>query len=310
MDEVFVGIDVSKDRLDVHALPSGEAFSTSRASKGLDDLVKRLKALEPCLIVLEATGGFEVTVASSLAAVGLPVAIVNPRQVRDFARASGQLAKTDALDAQVIAGFAKAIRPVPRPLPDEKAREFAALVARRRQIVDMITSESNRRIKVGSDDMAHRIDAHLAWLKDELARLDKDLDDAVKASPVWREKEDLLQTVPGVAKTTARTLIANLPELGTTDRKHIAALAGLAPINRDSGTLRGRRMIAGGRPVVRTALYMATLSAVRYNPVIKETYQRLVDAGRPKKVAMVACMRKLLSILNAILRDRCEWRSA
>lgn len=310
MAEVFVGIDVSKDRLDVHTLPSGEAFSTSRASKSVDDLVDRLKALEPSLIVLEATGGFEVAVASSLAAVGLPVAVVNPRQVRDFARASGQLAKTDALDAQVIAGFAKAIRPEPRPLPDEKAREFAALVARRRQIVDMITSESNRRIKVGSDDMAHRIDAHLAWLRDELARLDKDLDDAVKASPVWREKEDLLQTVPGVAKTTARTLIANLPELGTTDRKHIAALAGLAPINRDSGTLRGRRMIAGGRPVVRTALYMATLSAVRYNPVIKETYQRLVDAGRPKKVAMVACMRKLLSILNAILRDRCEWRSA
>ncbi len=307
----FVGIDVSKDRLDVHIRPSGEAFAVARNSKGLDELVGRLAGLGPTLIVLEATGGFEVTVAAALAGAKLPLAVVNPRQIRDFARALGRLAKTDALDAEVIALFAERIRPEPRPVADRAARALAELVARRRQIVDMITAESNRERQAADNKrLAKRIAVHLAWLQKELSSVESDLDDMIRNSPAWREKEELLTTVKGIGQTTARSLLAEMPELGTLDRKEVAALAGLAPINRDSGLFRGRRTIGGGRKSLRTALYMPTLTAIRYNPVIASFHQRLIANGKLPKVAITACMRKLLIILNAILRDRSKWQNA
>lgn len=306
---VFVGIDVSKDRLDVHLRPSGEAFAVARNDEGLDSLAPRLAALNPVLVVLEATGGFEITVAAALAGAGLPLVVINPRQIRDFARATGRLAKTDALDAEIIAVFAERVQPVPRALPDQQARALADLVARRRQIVEMIGTESNRRRQVRDKRLAKRIDAHLAWLQRELNHIETDLGTAIRATPAWREKEDLMTAVPGVGPTTARTLLADLPELGSLDRRRIAALVGVAPINRDSGAMRGRRMIAGGRANVRKVLYMATLTAIRRNPPIKALYDRLVQAGRPKKLAITACMRKLITILNAIIRDRSQWKT-
>ena len=261
-------------------------------------------------MVLEATGGFEVTVAAALAAAGLPLAVVNPRQIRDFARAMGRLAKTDALDAEAIALFAERIRPEPRPVADADARTLAELVARRRQLVEMIGMERNRLRLVRARRVQKSLAAPLRVLEAELARLDRDIDGTVRGSPVWRETEDLLTSVPGIGDITARTLIAELPELGRLDRRRIAALVGVAPVNRDSGQWRGHRAIAGGRVSVRNTLFMATLSAIRWNPVIRDHYARLVHAGRPKKLAIVACIRHLLTILNAILRTGTPWQIA
>ena len=272
--------------------------------------MSRLRQPGVALIVLEATGGFETTVAGTLCAAGLPLAVVNPRQIRDFARATGRLAKTDALDAAVIAHFADAVRPEPRPLPDAQARTLGELVTRRRQIVEMMAVERGRRKRLTSRRMIKSVDRLLKALQRELSDLEEDLDDTVRGTPAWRETEDLLKSVPGVGDVTARTLIADLPELGTLDRKKIAALVGVAPFNRDSGTLRGKRTIWGGRANVRAALYMAALVASRHNPVLRRFYQRLVQAGKPKKVALTAVMRKLLTILNAIVRDQTPWQHA
>jgi len=306
-DPMFVGIDVSKDRLDVHVRPLGDAFGVMHDAEGITTLVERLRELQPDLIVLEATGGLQTRVAATLAAASLPTAVVNPRQVRDFARAMGRLAKTDALDAEAIARFAEAVKPEPRPLSDEEGQALQALVARRRQLVDMRVAEKNRRQQVRGAQLLKGLDDHLDWLAQAIAELDKDIDDHIKGSPLWRAKEDLLVSVPGVGSTTARALIADLPELGTLSRRRIAALVGVAPFNRDSGRMRGKRSIAGGRASVRNSLFMATITAVRCNPAIKATYQRLVEAGKPKMTAIVACMRKLLVILNAIMRDRVVW---
>jgi transposase len=305
---LFVGIDVAKDHLDVHVVPSGAAFRVPHDDAGLAALLERLRPLPPALIVLEATGGYEVPVAAALAADGLPLAVVNPRHVRDFARATGQLAKTDPLDARGIALFAQAVRPTPRPLPDAQAHALGELVARRRQLVDMLGAEHNRRRLLRDPQLRRHLDAHIAWLTEALRRLDRDLTTLLRATPAWRETEDLLRSVPGIGPITARTLIADLPELGRLDRRRIAALAGLAPFARDSGAFRGRRMIAGGRAPIRRVLYMATLTALKHNPAIGGFYRRLVSAGRPGKLALTAAMRKLLTILNAILRDRRPWQ--
>ena len=288
----------------------GRPFPSRATGKGLDELVARLRALDVALIVLEATGGFETTVAGALCAAGLPLAVVNPRQIRDFARATGRLAKTDALDAAAGAHFAEAVRPDPRPVPDEQARSLGELVTRRRQIVEMMTAERNRRGRLTNRRMIKSVDRLLKALQRELSDLEVDLDETIRGTPVWRETEDLLKSVPGIGDVIARTLIADLPELGTLDRKKIAALVGVAPFNRDSGTLRGRRTIWGGRANVRAALYMAALVASQHNPVLRRFYQRLLEAGKPKKVALTAVMRKLLTILNAIVRDQTPWQTA
>lgn len=306
----FVGIDVSKDRLDVYARPSGQVFAVARDGQALAQLVADLLTLAPALIVLEATGGFETTVAAALASAGLPLAVVNPRQIRDFARATGRLAKTDALDAQIIALFAERIRPEPRPLADADSQSLAELIARRRQVVEMIGMETNRLHQARNSRVQRMLRATLKTLKAQLAELDHDIDDTVKRSPVWRVADNLLTSVPGVGDVTAHTLIADLPELGQLDRRRVAALVGVAPVNRDSGQMRGKRTIAGGRADVRNALYMATLSAIRWNPVISKHYKSLVERGRPKKVAIVACMRRLLGILNAIIRTKTPWQCA
>lgn len=310
MEQIYVGIDVAKDRLDVHVRPGGEAFAVARDGEGVANLVDRLRVLAPALIVSEATGGFEQVVAGSLASAGLPVVVVNPRQIRDFARALGRLAKTDRLDAEVIALFAERVRPELRPLADERARLLGELVARRRQVVEMITAEGNRARQLESRRLKKRIERHRLILQEELTEIEQELDTTIRGTPIWRESEDLLKSVPGVGNTLARSLIADLPELGTLDRKKIAALVGVAPFNRDSGTLRGRRAVWGGRSAIRATLYMAALVATRCNPVIRTFYRRLLAAGKPKKLALTACMRKLLTILNAILRDRTPWQSA
>ena len=307
---VYVGIDVAKDRLDVHVGPTGEAFAVARNHDGLGELVERLRALNPALIVLEATGGFEVTVAAALAAAGLPLAVVNPRPIRALARALGRLAKTDRLDAEVIALFAERVRPAPHPVPDERARLLDELVTRRRQLVEMIVAEGHRRRALTTARLAERVDRHLRALREELAEVERDLGGTIRGTPAWRDKEDLLTSVPGIGATTARVLLVELPERGRLPRRQLAALAGLAPINHDSGRLRGRRFIQGGRAAVRTALYMATLTAIRRNPTIGALYRRLIQAGKPAKLAIVACMRKLLTILNAILRDHTPWHPA
>lgn len=310
MEPLFIGIDVAKDRLDVNVQPSGEAFTVTRDEPGLADLARRLATLGPVLIALEATGGYEVVVAATLAAAALPVVVVNPRQIREFARSTGRLAKTDTLDARAIAAFAAAVRPALRPVPDAQARWLGQLVARRRQLVDMLGAEHNRRHLIEPPALRRRLDAHIRWLERALHDLEGDIDTTIRSSPLWRATEDLLRSVPGIGPITASTLIADLPELGHLDRRKIAALVGVAPINRDSGTLRGRRMIAGGRAPVRHVLYMATLAAIRHNPIIAAFYQRFVTAGRPGKVAVTAAMRKLLVILNAILRDQRPWQPA
>ena len=306
----FVVIDVSKDRLDVHVRPSGQTLTAARDSTGLQQLVGSLRKLAPALIVLEATGGFEITVAAALASAGLPLAVVNPRQIRDFARATGRLAKTDALDAQVIALFAERIRPEPRPLADADSQNLAELIARRRQVVEMIGMETNRLYQVRNARVQRMLRTTVNALTAQLAELDRDIDDTIKRSPVWRAADNLLTSVPGIGDVTAHTLIADLPELGQLDRRRLAALVGVAPINRDSGQMRGKRTIAGGRSDVRNALYMATLSAIRWNPIISQHYKSLVERGRPKKVALVACMRRLLGILNAIMRTNTPWQCA
>jgi transposase len=305
----FVGIDVAKAQLDVAVQPSGPQWVTSNDATGISELVERLTGVAPALVVLEATGGREVPVAAALATAGLPVAVVNPRQVRDFARAIGQLAKTDALDAQVLARFAEVVRPQPRPLPDLQAQEFAALLTRRRQLVGMLTAE-RQRVHTAAPAVGAHIQRHVVWLEQELRDLDQLLRAQVQESSLWREQEDLLRSVPGIGPTTACTLLAELPELGRLDRKAIAALVGVAPLNCESGTLRGKRIVWGGRAQVRTALYMATLVATRHNPVIRAFYQRLCAAGKPKKLALVACMHKLLTILNAMVRHGTPWRVA
>jgi transposase len=307
---MFIGIDVAKDRLDVHVRPSGETFAVARDGEGIDELAKRLAAVAPTLIVLEATGGFETIVTAGLAAAGLPVAVVNPRQIRDFARATARLAKTDTLDAAVIAHFAEAVNPPVRPLADPQARLLGELMARRRQLIEMITAEGNRRRLLTARRALKSIDRVVAILKAQLQQIDHDIDTSIRGTPAWREAEDLLVSVPGIGPRIARTLIAEMPELGRLDRRQIASLTGVAPFNRDSGTWRGRRTITGGRPVVRGALYMSILVSIRRNLPLAETYHRLRAAGKPAKVAIVACMRKLVTILNAILRDKKPWAIA
>jgi len=306
----YVGIDVSKDRLDVHVLPQGEAFSVERNGKGLAVLVERLKSFAPSLVAVEATGGFETTTAAAVAGAGLPLAVVNPAQVRHYAQALGKRAKTDPIDALVIARFAADVRPEPRTLPDEMTQFLADLVARRRQIVEMLQAERQREKRASVKRLKKSIARLIAALEKELAELDRDIDDAVRSSPVWREKEDLLASVPGVGSKIAHTLIAGLPELGTLDRKQIASLAGLAPYTRQSGKWKGKSMIGGGRKDVRTAIFMAALVGTRFNPVLKAFYRRLLAAGKPKMVALIATARKLLTILNAILRDKNPWQTA
>ena len=310
MENIIVGIDVSKDRLDVALRPSGEIFAVERNSAGLDLLVPRLKDLSPHIVALEATGGFETVVAAALAAAGLPVVVVNPANVRSFAKALGQRAKTDPIDAAVIAHFAEATKPEPRPLPDEATRLLADLTARRRQIIEMMVSERQRERRVTAPRLKKSITRLLKALQKELSSVDVDIDDAVRGSPAWREKEDLLTSVPGVGQIIARTLMAELPELGQLGRKEIAALAGLAPFTRQSGQWRGRSFIGGGRTVVRTAVFMGALVAKKHNPTLKVFFDRLVAAGKPKMVALIAVARKLLTILNAILRDSRPWQNA
>ena len=307
---VFVGIDVSKDRLDVHIRPVGQLLAVTRDSQGLQQLIDKVRLLSPKLIVLEATGGFEVTVVAALAGADLPLAVVNPRQIRDFARATGRLAKTDAIDAEIIALFAERFRPKPRPIADADRQLLTELVGRRRQIVEMIVMESNRLRLTRDSRVQHNIEMMLKTLQARLADIDEDIDSAVKGSAVWHAADRLLRSVPGIGDVTARTLIADLPELGQLDRRRIAALVGIAPINRDSGHMRGRRTTAGGRANVRSVLYMATLAAVRWNSVLRAHYNALINRGRPKKVALVACMRRLLTILNAIVRTKTAWRTA
>jgi transposase len=309
MEMSNVGVDVSKDRLDVHILPEGEAFAVARDGKGLAELVERLSALRPERIGVVATGGFETVVAAALAGASLPLAIVNPAQVRHFAQAIGQRAKTDPIDAGMIARFVEATKPDVRDLPDEATRLLADLVARRRQLIEMIVAERNREKRVQIKRICKSIARLIAALEKELAEIDAEIDTSVRGSPAWREKEDLLASVPGVGPITARTLIAEMPELGSLDNKRIASLAGLAPFPRQSGQWKGKAMIAGGRKSARSALFLAALVACRHNPVLTAFRQRLIDAGKPKMLVAIAAARKLLTILNAILRDKQPWRS-
>ena len=310
MEPRFVGIDVAKDELAVHIHPTAEAFRIAYDDAGLAQLLARLQALAPALIVCEATGGYEIDLAARLASAGFPLAVVNPRQVRDLARALGRLAKTDPIDAEMIALFAEKVRPMAQPLADETTRRLGELVTRRRQLLEILVAERNRRPLVRDRAVRARLDAHLAWLRREIHELETDVSTTIRSSAVWRATDDLLRSVPGIGPITSAALIADLPELGQLGRRQIAALAGLAPINRDSGQWRGRRCIGGGRRVVRSALYMATVVAVRYNPVLAAFYARLRAAGRPPKVALTAAMRKLLTILNAMLRERRSWQPA
>jgi len=303
---IFVGIDVSKARLDVAVRPWGQSESVTNDEAGIKSLVKRLGEIQPALIVLEATGGVERQLTRALVNAELPVVVINPRQVRDFAKATGQLAKTDSIDALVLARFAEAVRPALRPLPDEVTLELRGLIARRRQLTEMIVAERNR-LGGASKTVRKRIDAHVRWLEAELQRADGDLDQSIRQSPIWQDKEDLLRSIPGIGPVISRTLLAELPELGGLNRKQIASLVGIAPLNRDSGTLRGRRAIWGGRASVRAALYMAALVASRRNSLISVFYKRLRTAGKAPKVALVACMRKLLTIINSMINHKTRW---
>ena len=303
---LFVGIDVSQDRLDLAVRPTGETRQVVHDPAGTGAMTEYLKKLGPQLVVVEATGGLETAVTAELAAEGLPVVVANPRKVRAFARATGQLAKTDALDARVLAQYGETLRPQPRALPDAATRELRALVVRRRQLVEMITAEGNRRRRA-TRRVRHRVEEHIKWLKENLAELDRDLEDTIRSSPVWKDQNRLLRSVPGVGPVLSLTLLSGLPELGALNRGEVAALVGVAPFNQDSGSFRGKRRVWGGRGPVRAALYMAALVATRCNPALKEFYQRLCQAGKPKKVALTACMRKLLTILNAMVRDHRPW---
>lgn len=306
MTDKTVGIDVSKATLDVAVLPGGEEFSTSNDHAGCAELAVKLKALSPKLVVLEATGGLENLVTGVLVAAGLPVVVVNPRQVRDFAKAVGKLAKTDRLDAQVIAHFGQVINPEPRPFKDDETQALAAMMTRRRQIVDMLTAERNR-LGISHASVKKDIQENIDWLQKRLKDIDHDLSKTITRNIAWKAKADILKSCKGVGPVASTTILCSLPELGTLNRREITALVGVCPYNRDSGTMRGKRAIFGGRAAVRAVLYMATLSAVRSNPAIKAFYGRLRQAGKLPKVAVVACMRKLLTILNAMLKSMKPW---
>ena len=304
---LFVGIDVAKATLDIALRPSAQTWQVIYDDPHVEAFVTQLNELSPTLIVVEATGGLERSLVAALVAARLPVIVINPRQARDFAKATGRLAKTDRIDAQVLAHYGEAIRASFRPLPDADTQQWRALVERRRQLVDMMTAEQSR-LNTSPARVRDSIEAHLAWLQQQLASLDDDLDDMLQSSPIWRERDDILQSTPGVGPVLSRTLMSPLPELGDLNRKEIAALVGVAPFNRDSGTWRGRRTIWGGRAAVRSVLYMSTLVATRHNPVIREFYERLLAAGKAKKVALIACMRKLLTILNAMVKNQQRWQ--
>ena len=305
-DRVYTGIDVSGSHLDMAVFPTGEERSFANDPKGIKSLKDRLVRLDSVLVVLEATGGLELPVVGELAAAGVQVVVVNPRQVRDFARATGKLAKTDALDAQVLARFGEAVKPPIRPLPDATLRELRALTTRRHQLMKMLTAERNR-LRIASQRVQPQIKDHILWLKRQIKDMDKELRNSIRSSPLWRAQESLLRSAPGVGPVVSSVLLAQLPEMGTLNRYQISALVGVAPLNRDSGSLRGKRKVWGGRAPVRAALYMAALVATRHNPVIKAFYQRLLQAGKPKKVALTACIRKLLTILNVMVRDQRRW---
>ena len=302
----FVGVDIAKADFVVACRPDGASWTATNDPAGIAATVDRVRALAPTLIVVEATGGYETPLVAAVAAAGLPVVVANPRQIRDFAKATGQLAKTDRLDAHLLALFAERVHPTPRPLPDAALQQLEALMTRRRQLLDMVTAEGNRLERAGTP-IRRSITEHIRWLERRVAAVDRDLDDTIQKSPVWRAKENLLRTVPGIGPVVSRTLLADLPELGRLNRKQIAALVGVAPLARDSGTLRGKRTVWGGRAPVRAVLYMGALVATRRNPVLRAFYRRLVAAGKPKKVALIACMRKLLTILNAMMRSNTAW---
>jgi transposase len=310
MEAIYVGIDVSKDRLDVHVLPSGQSFAVARDGKGLSELIEQLVAMRPQLIAVEATGGFETIVAAAIAGAHLRLAVVNPAQVRHFAQAVGKRAKTDPIDAAVIARFAEAVKPEPRELPDEAARLLSELVGRRAQVIEMLVAERQRERRASAVRVRKSLARHIAALEKELPDIDRDIDTMVRGSPVWREKEDLLISFPGVAHRIARSMLADLPELGRLTRRQIASLVGVAPFTRQSGQWRGKSMIAGGRPFVRAAIFMAAMSAIRCNPVLRQFYQHLLARGKPRMVALIAVARKLLTTLNAMLRDKRPWQPA
>ena len=304
---IFVGIDIANADVVVACRPTETSWTAPNTAAGITATVDRVRALAPSLIVLEATGGYETPVVAALAAAGLPVVVANPRQVRDVAKATGQLAKTDRLDAQLLALFAERVHPTPRPLPDAVLQQLGALMTRRRQLLGMLTAEGNR-LAHAAAPIRREITSHIRWLERRIAAADRDLDDTIHTSPVWRAQENLLRTVPGIGPVVSRTLLADLPELGQLNRKQIAALVGVAPLARDSGTFRGKRRVWGGRAPVRAVLYMGALVAARRNTVIRALYLRLIEAGKPKKVALVACMRKRLTILNAMTRTHTTWQ--
>jgi len=310
MEAIYVGVDVSKDRLDVAVRPSGEAFVVTRDGKGLNELVERLQGMAPTLIAVEATGGFETIVAAAIAGANLPLAVVNPAQVRHFAQAVGQRAKSDPIDAAIIARFAEAVKPEPRPVPDADARLLMELVSRRTQIIEMLVAERQREKRADAVRVRKSLARHIATLEKELPVIDRDIDTLVRGSPVWREKEDLLTTMPGIGNTLARTCLAQIPELGSLDRRKIASLVGVAPFTRQSGRWRGKSMIGGGRAAPRAAVFMAALTASRCNPVLRAFYRGLLARGKPKMVALIAVARKVLTILNAMLRDKKQWQPA
>jgi transposase len=307
--DIFIGVDVSKDTLDVAVRPTGEEISFANTEDGVSAMRDFIQSVSPRLIVLEATGGWEAAGVSVLAAKGLPVVVVNPRQVRTFAKAMGLLAKTDKIDARTLAHFAEAVKPEVRPLKGEEAQRLEAFLARRRQLLQMLTAEKNRLV-LAPPWMKKNIQAHIQWLDKELGKVNKELQNLIKKSPLWRERDEILQSVKGVGPALSVTLVSDLPELGSLNRKKIAALVGVAPLNRDSGKYRGRRVIWGGRSQVRVVLYMAARAAIRFNPVIRTFAERLKKAGKPYKVVVTACMRKLLTILNAMVKNHTRWRPA
>ena len=305
--QIFVGIDIAKRQLDIATRPSGEIWAATNDATGIQTLVQRLRCLRPALVAVEATGGYELSLVLALATAQLPFTVANPRQVRDFAKGMGILEKTDKIDARVLAHFADVVRPEPRPLLSEAVQKLNALVVRRRQLVDMLTAEENRRA-TAPKEIRGEIEAHIAWLKQRLSDLETDLRQAIEADPAWREKDRILRSAKGVGPALSTSLVSGVPELGRLNRREIAKLVGTAPLARESGKFKGKRMIWGGRSAVRAVLYMAALVASRYNPIIRALYQRLLTAGKLKKVALVACMRKLLTILNAMVRDGKPWQ--
>ena len=302
----YVGIDIAKDSMEVAVHEGKEHWAYVNDESGLDKLVAKMQRLSPALIVMEATGGYELTTAAELQSRGFPVAVVNPRHIRDFARSVGILAKTDTLDAQVIARYAATVQPAPRVLPTKTTQKLGAIMMRRRQVITMLTAERNR-LRQADTAVTERINAHIDWLKQELGDINKELKQMIEDNPDWKEKNDIIQSVPGVGPNMAITLLSDFPELGKLDRKQTAALIGVAPFNRDSGNFRGKRAIWGGRATVRAAAYMSSVVAIRFNPLLKDFYEHLVAAGKPRKVALVACMRKLLCILNAMLKNNSPW---